>query len=143
MQIECKLKRETGTIVTLDDDTYIFAPMDAEAHWMHTPHVAEVSRVEHVEILLAIPEAYAPFSLDSDVLAAMGMIVEHEDAPIDNPSDAGTDEAETSVPQDADAFANASNAELRDEYAKAFGQAAKKNASRATLIAALKALPKE
>jgi len=52
MDIECKLKREGGSIVDLGKNKYHFAPLADGAH------VAAVTIEEHQDILLGIPEAY-------------------------------------------------------------------------------------
>jgi len=52
MQIECKLKREGGTTVTIGADTYHFAEQADGAH------VADVAKDEHIDRLLSISEAY-------------------------------------------------------------------------------------
>lgn len=52
MQIECTIRREGGSRVTIGEEEYLFAPSE------HGPHLCEVSRQEHVAIFLGIPEAY-------------------------------------------------------------------------------------
>lgn len=48
MQIECTIHREGGSVITLGDQDYHFAP-DAEGR-----HVATVTDAEHQKTLLAI-----------------------------------------------------------------------------------------
>ncbi|WRQ05513.1 DNA polymerase [Ralstonia phage AhaGv] len=55
MQIECILKRQGGTKVTLEGVEYHFAPLEDAAH------VAEVESEPHVKRLLSIDEAYRPY----------------------------------------------------------------------------------
>ncbi|QMV32515.1 hypothetical protein 2A_00037 [Ralstonia phage Darius] len=55
MQIECILKRQGGTKVTLEGVEYHFAPLEDAAH------VAEVESEPHCKRLLSIPEAYQPY----------------------------------------------------------------------------------
>lgn len=52
MKIECLLKRDGGSIVTLGSKSYHFAPDDAGRH------VADVETEAHVERLLSITEGY-------------------------------------------------------------------------------------
>lgn len=52
MKIECKLKRDGGSKIDLDNTEYHFAPGADGAH------VAEVEDDEHVARFLAIPEGY-------------------------------------------------------------------------------------
>lgn len=52
MLIECKLKRPNGTVIELDDTEYKFEADEKGAH------VCEVTDQRHIDILLAIPEAY-------------------------------------------------------------------------------------
>jgi hypothetical protein len=52
MKIECKLKREGGSKIDLDNIEYHFAPGADGAH------VAEVENDEHIARFLAIPEGY-------------------------------------------------------------------------------------
>ena len=52
MKIECLLKRDGGSIVTLGSKSYHFAPDDAGRH------VADVEAEAHVERLLSITEGY-------------------------------------------------------------------------------------
>jgi len=54
MQIECRLKREGGTAVTLGENDYEFKPL-AKAKGSH---VCTVEDELHVEAFLNIPEAY-------------------------------------------------------------------------------------
>lgn len=56
MKIECILKRQGGTVVELSGKTYHFKPQADGAH------VAEVADDEHIDKLLAVSEAYQPYS---------------------------------------------------------------------------------
>lgn len=52
MKIECKCKREGGSVIDIDGIQYEFKPGADGAH------VAEVTKTEHIERFLAIPEGY-------------------------------------------------------------------------------------
>lgn len=52
MKIECKNKREGGSIIDISGVAYEFKPQADGAH------VAEVGKKEHAERFLSIPEAY-------------------------------------------------------------------------------------
>lgn len=56
MKIECILKRQGGTVVELGGKTYHFKPQEDGAH------VAEVADEDHADTLLAVSEAYQPYS---------------------------------------------------------------------------------
>ncbi len=55
MDLECKLKRDGGTKVTIGNKEYHFQPRDDGAH------VATVADEAHQDIFLGIPEAYGPY----------------------------------------------------------------------------------
>lgn len=56
MKIECKNKREGGSIIDIGGVAYEFKPQADGAH------VAEVGNKEHVERFLSIPEAYGLYT---------------------------------------------------------------------------------
>lgn len=59
MDIECKLKRDGGSIIPLGDVTYHFAPREDGAH------VATVEDEAHQERFLSITEAYRLYRGDA------------------------------------------------------------------------------
>ncbi len=73
MDIECKLKREGGSLIPLDNVTYHFAPREDGAH------VAAVTIEAHQERFLSITEAYRLYRGSAAAL-------EPAAAPVDNPS---------------------------------------------------------
>lgn len=64
MKIECKLKREGGTVIDIDGIDYTFVPQADGAH------VAEVTKEAHIERLLGISDAYCIYRGKSSKAAA-------------------------------------------------------------------------
>lgn len=56
MKIRCKIERDGGTQVRIDDTNYHFFGVPGE-------HVAEVTNEDHARRFLNIPEAYEPFGV--------------------------------------------------------------------------------
>lgn len=79
MDIECKLKREGGTIVDLGTNKYHFAPLEDGAH------VATVTNEAHQERLLSIPEAYKPYLKRAKAAAVAAPVapVQDEQPPVE------------------------------------------------------------
>lgn len=113
MKIRCKLEREGGTPVTLDETEYRFVP-DANG-----AHVAEVKDKAHVARLLAIPEAYE--------------IYDEEEAA--NAKKAAPTSGETTG---TDPYAGLTRAQLDDAHKEKFGKKPSPRTKDETVIAALK-----
>ena len=104
MKIECKLKREGGSVIEVGGTTYEFLP-DANG-----AHVAEVTNTEHVERFLAIPEAYG---IHGKVKAAPAPVVTDEEG----------DEGDEGDETDATEYSEEEIAEIKAAYKEKFGKA--------------------
>lgn len=62
MLIECKLRRDGGTKVTIDGTLYDFRPNE------DGKHICDVSNKRHIVRFLSIDEAYAEHELESEPL---------------------------------------------------------------------------
>lgn len=58
MKIESLIRRQAGTHVTLDDNTYHFKPSEGDPR-----HTATVSKKAHIQRFLSIPEGFQPAEL--------------------------------------------------------------------------------
>ena len=63
MKIECKNKREGGSLIDIGGTEYHFQPLADGAH------VADVANEEHVERFLSIPEAYGIYKAGKEETA--------------------------------------------------------------------------
>lgn len=104
MKIECTIRRDGGSIVTMDEKTYHFKPEQPGG-----PHVADVVDKAHIARFLAIPEAYTipddeleiP---EEDVDSAIGVTEssdQEDDAAIQNDGDTPDKQAGESVADDS------------------------------------------
>lgn len=57
VEIECLIRRQNGTHVTMDDTAYHFFPKDG-ADPSTNPHVATVSHPDHIARFMSIPDGY-------------------------------------------------------------------------------------
>lgn len=74
--IECKIRREKGTTVELDKNTYKFKPGKDGAH------VCEVENPAHIQRLLMVPEAYKIHGADD-----VEPIIKEEPSEFNGPDD--------------------------------------------------------
>jgi len=75
MKIECKNKREGGSVIDIGGVEYHFKPQADGAH------VADVAYEEHIERFLSIPEAYCIYKASKPTKEAPAPVVEAEAAP--------------------------------------------------------------
>lgn len=75
MKIECKNKREGGSIIDIGGTDYHFQQQADGAH------VADVAYEEHIERFLSIPEAYCIYKPSKATKEAPAPVVEAEAAP--------------------------------------------------------------
>lgn len=105
MKIECLLKRDGGSIVTLGSKSYHFAPDDAGRH------VADVETEAHVERLLSITEGYRlvvgeatkatnPTPASVIGLSTLATVSSPADIPADDPHGAAAREAAIQAAKD-------------------------------------------
>lgn len=105
MKLLCKIHREGGTVVSLDNKTYQFKP-DEDGQ-----HVCEVANERHAERLLAIPEAYGMYRKPGEVEG-------EDDLLTDDSSDAGNgNEEPEGDPDEFDMTQNVDDLD-NDELAK-------------------------
>lgn len=108
MKIECKCKRQNGSVIDIDGTHYEFKPNADGAH------VAEVTDTDHIERFLAIPEGY---KINSKAEA--------------KPAPAGTDEGKE------EEYSEEEVAEIKAAYEEKFGKAPHHSMKPASIIAKL------
>lgn len=126
MKIECKCKREGGSVIDIDGTHYEFKP-DANG-----AHVAEVTNTEHIERFLAIPEGYKIHGK-----------AEAKPAPVktdDEGGDEGNDEgSEGDQENPVDGYTEEEVAEIKAAYKEKFGKAPHHSMKVESIIAKLEA----
>ena len=118
MKIRCKIEREGGTPVRIDETDYHFTPNEKG------DHVAEVSDPEHARKLLAVVEAYEPYGVEyvESGGAAPPVVV----APVEK-------EPELKGPD----YNGLTRKQLEDAYEAKFGKRPPKNSKDDTILAKL------
>lgn len=110
MKIECKLKREGGSIIDIEGVAYEFKPQADGAH------VADVGNDAHAERFLSIPEAYGIYRAGKAVKEAPAPAPGVDNTPLEEGLPTEVVEPVTDAGDDLNA--------LKAEYKERFGKAA-------------------
>lgn len=117
MKIECKIRRQGGSVITLDGKRYHFAPDDLGRH------VAEVTHQAHIDRFLEIPgyrevadDGEAPATATTEAETLTPEEPELEPEPVEEPEEPG----EPEEPEEDDEERALETA--RQAYREAFGK---------------------